>query len=221
MSQEVDLAVIGGGIHGCAVARDAARRGLSVVLFERNDLASATSSASSKLAHGGLRYLENFQFRLVREGLRERGQLLRNAPHLTRPLPFLLPIYEDGPWGKWMLQIGLNLYDWMGRRSQLGGHRWLDRDECLELEPGLRPEGLRGAFRFFDAQVDDARLCVENAIDAHAHGASIHTHSEVCGLLIDGSTVRGVRVRDGEGVREVAARCVVNCAGPWVARVSD
>lgn len=216
-----DLVVIGGGIHGCAVARDAALRGMDVVLFERLDLASGTSSVSSKLAHGGLRYLETGQLRLVREGLRERGQLLRAAPHLVRPLPFLLPLYADGRWGKWMLRAGLTLYDLLAGRRGLGRHAWLDANEAVRRESELRAEGLRGAFTFHDAQMDDARLCIETAVDAARHGAEIRTRCEVIGLLEHEGRIRGVRVRDESGSREVHARAVVNCAGPWIARVAD
>lgn len=216
-----DLVVIGGGIHGCAVARDAALRGMDVVLFEREDLASGTSSASSKLAHGGLRYLETAQLRLVREGLRERGQLLHAAPHLVRPLPFLVPLYADGRWGKWMLRAGLTLYDLLAGRRGLGRHGWLDAEAVLGREGELRADGLRGAFTFHDAQMDDARLCIETAVDAARHGAEIRTRCEVIGLLEQEGRIRGVRVRDEAGVREVRARAVINCAGPWIARVAD
>jgi glycerol-3-phosphate dehydrogenase len=218
---QLDLVVIGGGVHGCAVARDAALRGLKVALFERGDLGCGTSSASSKLIHGGLRYLEDFRLRLVREGLRERGHLLETAPHLARPLPFLLPVYDDGRWSRWMLRVGLTTYDLLSGRNSLGRHRWVPREECLRLEPGLRADGLQGAFTFTDAQVDDARLCVENALDAAHHGAQICPRHEVIGLLQENGVICGVRLRGDDGVREIRANTVVNCAGPWVARVSD
>lgn len=220
-SNEHDLVVIGGGIHGCAVARDAAMRGLDVALFEKDDLASGSSSAGSKLVHGGLRYLEGFELRHVREGLRERARLLRNAPHLVRPLPFLLPFYPDGRWGRWMLRAGLALQDLLAGRNGLGRHRWLSREATLGLESGLRPEGLQGAFAFTDAQVDDTRLCIETAVDAARQGAEIHTRCEVIGLIEQEGRVRGVRTREGKDVREVRSRVVINCAGAGVARVAD
>ena len=159
---DVDLIIIGGGIHGAGVARDAARRGLSVSLFEQNDFASATSSASSKLVHGGLRYLERLHVKLVRESLVERSTLIRIAGHLVRPLPFLAPIYDDAPRSRAWMDIGLWLYDLLATGHSLGRHRWLNPEEVLGLEPGLNPAGLRGAFLFFDAQMNDARLCLEN-----------------------------------------------------------
>ncbi len=219
---EYDLIVIGGGIHGCAVARDAALRGLRVALFERGDLGCATSSASTKLAHGGLRYLETLRLSLVREGLRERHHLLHAAPHLTRALPFLLPLYDGGRWGRWTLRAGLTVYDLLAGGDTPGRHRRISKERCLEIEPGLRTEGLGGGFTFFDAQVDDARLCIENALDAADHGAAITPRCEVIGLLEAEGRIAGVRTRDSGGaVGEWRSRAVVNCAGPWVARVSD
>ncbi|HKK70208.1 MAG TPA: glycerol-3-phosphate dehydrogenase [Candidatus Krumholzibacteria bacterium] len=218
----LDLVVVGGGIHGTGIARDAARRGLRVALYERADLGNGTSSASSKLAHGGLRYLEQFQFGLVHEALHERHRLLRTAPHLVRPLPFLAPVSEGSRWSRWQLGPGLWLYDLLAGRRSIERHRWLDRARALEAEPALDAPSLRGAYRYVDAQMDDARLCVENAIDAAENGARIHTRSEVTGLIVHGGTVAGVRVRGSTGdVTSVRARLVVNAAGPWYDRIAS
>ena len=218
----LDVVVVGGGIHGTGIARDAARRGLRVALYERTDLGSGTSSASSKLAHGGLRYLEQLQFGLVREALRERHVMLKTAPHLVRPLPFLAPVSDDSRWSRWQLGPGLWLYDLLAGRRSIERHRWLDRARALEAEPVLDTPSLHGAYRYVDAQMDDARLCVENAIDAAENGARIHTRTEVTGLIVRGGSVVGVRVRDASGSRaEISARLVVNAAGPWYDRIAS
>src|SRR3954468_12150206 len=206
-----DLLVIGGGINGAAIARDAAGRGLDVLLVEKDDLAGHTSSASSKLIHGGLRYLEQYEFALVRESLRERETLLRTAPHLVRPLRFVLP---DAPGGRpfWLIRAGLLLYDLLAGRGSLPRSRAAGRKEpqlAAPLKPGF------SLATYWDAWVDDARLVVLNAVDARARGAEIATRTELL-------TAR----RDGEawseslsGGRTVTARMMVNAAGPWVADV--
>src|SRR5579863_1919000 len=173
---EVDLLVVGGGVNGAGVARDAAGRGLSVLLSEKGDLAGATSSASSKLIHGGLRYLEYGEFRLVREALREREVLLRNARHIIRPLRFVLP--HDGRLRpRWTIRAGLFLYDHLGGRRELPGTETID---CAHHRYGapLRP-GLRTAFVYSDCWVDDARLVVLNARDAAKRGATVLTRTEL------------------------------------------
>lgn len=213
---DLDLIVIGGGIHGAGVARDAARRGLAVSLFEKDDFASATSSASSKLVHGGLRYLEQLRIGLVRESLVERSTLIRIAGHLVRPLPFLAPIYDDGPRGRSWMGVGLWLYDLLATGHSLGRHRWLDTAAVLELEPSLDPRGLRGAFLFHDAQMNDARLCLENILSARQHGAQVRNHTRVQELVVEDGRVRGVRFEGGE----LRARVVLNAAGPWVRDVA-
>jgi glycerol-3-phosphate dehydrogenase len=205
-----DLLVIGGGINGAAIARDAAGRGLKVLLVEKDDLAAHTSSASSKLIHGGLRYLEQLEFRLVRESLRERGILLRTAPHIVQPLRFVLP---DRPGGRptWLLRFGLKLYDLLAGRSSLPpSHRIGPADPAREpLQPGLALLG------YWDAWVDDARLVVLNALDAAERGAEIATRTEFL------SARRGGQEWAAElsGSRSVRAEAIVNAAGPWVAEV--
>jgi glycerol-3-phosphate dehydrogenase len=215
-----DLLVIGGGIQGAAVARDAALRGLSVVLLERGDFASGTSSRSSKLIHGGIRYLETGQFRLVREALRERALLLTLAPEFVRPLPFLIPHYRGEGRSRLAVQAGLTLYAVLAGRHPLAEHRDVEASEALGLEPALRPEGLRGASLYWDAQMDDALLCVAVACAADQAGADVRSYTEVLGLAAAGSTWRA-RFRDVDSGEEGAleARCVVNAAGPWAEEI--
>src|SRR6185312_3780193 len=168
-----DLLVIGGGIQGVAVARDAALRGLRVILLERGDFASGTSSRSSKLIHGGIRYLETGQLRLVREALRERALLLELAPEYVRPLPFLIPHYAHEGRSWLAVSLGLTLYAALAGRHPLAAHRSLTSAEALALEPSLRPDGLGGASLYWDAQMDDAPLCVATAVAADRAGAAM------------------------------------------------
>lgn len=212
--------VVGGGIHGVAVARDAALRGLSVLLAERGDLAGATSSRTSKLIHGGIRYLERGEVPLVHEALRERATLLRIAPDYVRPLTFLLPVYRGEGRPRWMLRAGLWLYGALAGSDPLSAHRQFDAAPLLRFEPGLRREGLTGGFLFKDARMDDALLCVATALSAERAGAEIRTYSEVRALE---RTTAGWRARLADlerGIEEaVEARWVVNAAGPWADRV--
>jgi glycerol-3-phosphate dehydrogenase len=213
-----DILVVGGGIHGVAVARDAARRGLDVLLLERGDLASGTSSRTSKLVHGGIRYLETAQFRLVREALRERAILLRTAPDYVRPLPFLLPHFPGEGRPRRAVAFGLWLYARLAARDPLAERGALSAEETLALVPGLRSDGLAGASTFWDAQMEDAPLCVALAVDAGRAGASIRTHAELTALARtpDGRAWRA-HFRDAIDGREgeAEARMVVNAAGPW------
>jgi len=207
-----DLLVIGGGINGVGIARDAAGRGLSTVLVERADLASATSSSSSKLIHGGLRYLEQFQFRLVAEALAEREILLRIAGHLTWPARFVMPhVPELRP--RWMIRLGLFLYDHLARRSLLPGSEAV-RIDAPPYSSGLKAE-LKHGFIYSDCRVDDARLVVANAIDARLHGARIRARTECLSARRENNTWL-VKLSDGEAIK---AKAIVNAAGPWVKRV--
>jgi glycerol-3-phosphate dehydrogenase len=200
-----DMLVIGGGINGAGIARDAAGRGLSVTLVEKDDLAQHTSSASTKLVHGGLRYLEQYEFRLVRESLAEREVLLANAPHIVWPLRFVLP-HHHGLRPRWMLRLGLFLYD------HIGGRRTLPGSGAVMLDDGVLRPRFRHGFEYSDCWVDDARLVVLNAVAARQHGGEVLTRTAVTGLarhddhwiatLSDGGTIK--------------ARTVVNAAGPWV-----
>ncbi|GGG32906.1 glycerol-3-phosphate dehydrogenase [Chelatococcus composti] len=212
-----DLAVIGGGVNGCGIARDAAGRGLATILFEQGDLAGATSSASTKLIHGGLRYLEYYEFRLVREALMEREVLWRLAPHIIRPLRFVLP-HHAGLRPAWMLRLGLFLYDHLGGRKLLPATRSLD----LRHDPAGAPlkPGYSTAFEYSDCWVDDARLVVLNARDAADRGAAIHPRTRVVGAERRGDHWLVTAERRGDGARlTVKARMLVNAAGPWVAEV--
>jgi glycerol-3-phosphate dehydrogenase len=211
----LDLAIIGGGINGCGIARDAAGRGLSVALCEQGDLAGATSSASTKLIHGGLRYLEHCAFRLVREALMEREVLLAAAPHIIRPLRFVLP-HHEGLRPRWMLRAGLFLYDAIGGRRTLPGTRTLDLSHDPAGTP-LKPE-MRHAFEYSDAWVDDARLVVLNARDAAERGAEILTRSR-CSAAVAAADHWRLTITAPSGQRTLRARVLVNAAGPWVADV--
>jgi glycerol-3-phosphate dehydrogenase len=210
-----DLAVIGGGINGCGIARDAAGRGASVVLFEKDDLASATSSASTKLIHGGLRYLEHYEFRLVREALMERERLWAIAPHIIWPLRFVLP-HHKGLRPAWLLRLGLFLYDHIGGRRKLPATRTLDLSRDAAGRP-LKDDGAT-AFEYSDCWVEDSRLVVLNAMDAAAKGAAIHTRARVVSADREGGFWRITAETDGTS-RSVRAKALVNAAGPWVGDV--
>jgi glycerol-3-phosphate dehydrogenase len=211
-----DLLVVGGGINGAGIARDAAGRGLKVLLVEQSDLASGTSSASSKLVHGGLRYLEQYEFRLVRESLAEREVLLRLAPHIIRPLRFVLP-HDAGLRPAWMIRAGLFLYDHLASRSRLPGSRGLD----LRRDPAGAPlkDVFRRGFAYSDCWVDDSRLVVLNAVDAAERGATIRTRCRFVGATPGAGHWTATVRRESGQVKTVAARVLVNAAGPWVEEV--
>jgi glycerol-3-phosphate dehydrogenase len=208
-----DLAVIGGGVNGCGIARDAVGRGASVVLLEQSDLASGTSSASTKLIHGGLRYLEHYEFRLVREALRERDVLWRLAPHIIRPLRFILPHHRSMR-PAWLLRLGLFFYDHLGGRLLPGSHG-ID----LGTDPAGRPlkPGFRRAFEYSDCWVEDSRLVVLNARDAADRGADIRTRTRVTGAARHRDHWR-LTVDSGE---PITAKVLVNAAGPWIGAVQQ
>ncbi|PTM42563.1 glycerol-3-phosphate dehydrogenase [Bosea sp. 124] len=210
-----DLAVIGGGINGCGIARDAAGRGASIILFEKDDLASATSSASTKLIHGGLRYLEHYEFRLVREALMERERLWAIAPHIIWPLRFVLP-HHKGLRPAWLLRLGLFLYDHIGGRRKLPATRTLDLAEDAAGRP-LKDEGAK-AFEYSDCWVEDSRLVVLNAMDAASRGAAIHTRTRVVAADRENGLWRIATESDGARTT-VLAKALVNAAGPWVGEI--
>ncbi len=232
-----DLLIIGGGINGCGIARDAAGRGYRVALCEQGDLASATSSASTKLFHGGLRYLEYFEFRLVREALIERETLLRAMPHICWPMRFVLPYHADQrfesdtptsrllsrvmPWMKgrrpaWLIRLGLFLYDTMGGRKILPATRTLDLSTAPEGGP--LQDKYRRAYEYSDCWIEDSRLVVLNARDAQDRGATVLTRSKVTSAVQEGGLWR-VTVDTSDGPRVMTARMLVNAAGPWVGSV--
>ncbi len=214
---DFDLAIIGGGVNGAGIARDAAGRGLSVLLIEQNDLAAGTSSRSTKLIHGGLRYLEFYAFRLVREALIEREAIIRIAPHLTRPLRFVLP-HHSGLRPAWMLRLGLFIYDHLGGRSILPGTELIDLTHSRFGEP-LRREFRRG-FVYSDGWVDDARLVVLNAVDAAERGAVIRTRTRL--IRADRAGDHWQLVLNARGNREtVTAGAMVNAAGAWAPEVAE
>ncbi len=210
--------MIGGGITGAAIARDAAMRGWRTVLVDRGDLASGTSSRSSRLVHGGLRYLEQGRLGLVFEALRERRTLLRIAPHLVRPLDFVFPVHDGDRVPLWKLAAGVALYNLLAQFRNVGRHRILGKRGTLTLEPMLRERGLHGAVRYADAQCDDARLVIAMARSAVEHGARVANHMAVRALTRHDGRLSGAEVEDGlTGARgTIAARAVVNATGPWV-----
>ncbi len=223
-SARFDAVVIGGGMAGAGVARDLVLRGASVALFEKGDFASGTSSKSSKLIHGGLRYLELFDFKLVRESLREKKTLERLAPHLVRPLPFLVPVYRGSKRGLITVRIGMWLYNLLTPGRERERFRVLRPLDALTLEPSIRVDDLRGAGYYFDdLLLFPERLCLENALSAARHGARVHNYCEVEAVTRGAGGIDGVRVRDllTGRVHTVRASVVVNCAGPWVDRLRE
>ncbi len=215
---EIDVAIVGGGITGAGIARDAARRGLRVALFEMDDLAYGTSSRSSKLIHGGLRYLETYEFSLVFESVSERRVLLDLAPHLVNPLAFLFPIYEGTKRSMLKIGAGMWLYEGLSLFRSPKKHQRLNPEQVAEIEPILKQEGLEGAPLYYDCSTDDARLTLESALDAQDHSAVVVTHAPVRGFLKDErGRISGVQVRNARdgSEREVRAHVVINATGPW------
>ena len=218
-----DVLVIGGGVTGSGIALDAATRGLSTALVEQRDLSSGTSSRSSKLLHGGLRYLEQYDFGLVREALRERDlHLTTLAPHLARPVSFLFPL-TGAPWERAYVGAGIALYDTLGGALNLPAHRHLTRSGALRIAPALRADALRGAIRYYDAQIDDARHTMEIARTAASYGAAIATSAKVTGFLREGERVVGAHVTDLEtgDTLTVRASQVINATGVWTDELQE
>lgn len=232
MSREsFDVAVIGGGITGAGVALDAVTRGLTVALIEKNDFASGTSSRSSKLIHGGLRYLEHLEFGLVYESLNERAVLSRIAPHLSKPLTFLIPVYSSAarsPLGNNRLKLaaGLWIYDLLAGRSNVGRHRWLSCNAALDLAPALESRGLRGAFCYYDCLTDDSRLVIEVIKSAAAYGAVVANYASAIALGESDDGLSRIKVKnllDGDEF-EFRARVIINATGVWsdeISKLSD
>lgn len=237
---EFDLIVVGAGINGAGIARDAAMRGLKTLLVDKGDIASGTTMWSTRLVHGGLRYLEYFEVPLVRESLRERERLLHLAPHLVKPLPFFVPIYERDKWGPGfvyryagpvarsqgvnLVRMGMLAYDLLSYDKTLENHRMFDRQSALEFMPGINPDTLLGAARYYDAQVEfPERLTVENALSAREHGAVVVPYARVDRFVQSGNEIRGVELVDELGGERYRAHApvVVNVAGPWVDEVLE
>jgi glycerol-3-phosphate dehydrogenase len=221
--QHYDIVVVGGGVTGCGIALDAATRGLSVALVEMRDYASGTSSRSGKLIHGGLRYLEQLNFSLVKEALTERALMLRTlCPHLVRPVRFIYPL-EHRVWERFYLGSGLVLYDTMGGAGAVPRHRHLTKRGALRLAPALKPEELVGALTFYDAAIDDARHTMTLARTAAAYGADVASGTKVTGFLREGQRVTGVKVHDAISDREipVVGKQVINAAGVWTDQIQD
>ncbi len=220
-----DLLVVGGGITGAALAWDAALRGLKVALVDKSDFAAATTSASSKLIHGGLRYLKNGEVGLVRESLRERRILQRIAPHLVYPIPFLIPTYKQGGNKRWMIKAGMIVYDMLsydrGRLEdpdrRIPGHCMLSPRRVLEEEPGVSPERLTGGAVYYDCQCEPERICLEFILGAAGRGAVVVNYAQVTGLIRSNGVVAGAEVQDrlGGELCRVRADMVANVAGPW------
>jgi len=213
----VDILVIGGGITGAGIARDAAMRGFRTALVERADFAHATSGRSSRLVHGGLRYLEQYAFHLVRESARERRTLLRIAPHLVWPRSFLFPVFAGGRVPRWQLAAGMWLYDALASFRNVKRHRWLSKRAMLQAEPRLRADDLLGGPRYYDAQCDDARLTLANVRDAHRLGAFVANYTTVQGFDRAAGRIRAARLEDrlSGATLTARARVVVNATGPW------
>lgn len=224
MSAETqDILVIGGGVTGAGIALDAVTRGLSTALVEQRDLASGTSSRSSKLLHGGLRYLEQYDFGLVREALRERDlHLTTLAPHLARPVSFLFPL-TGAAWERAYIGAGIALYDTLGGARNMPAHRHLTRTGALRLVPALRADALRGAIRYYDAQIDDARHTMEIARTAASYGASVATSTRVTGFVREGERVVGAHIADLENGETFTVRAhqVINATGVWTDDVQE
>lgn len=223
LQEQFDAVIVGGGIIGAGIARDAALRGLRVALVERADFGGGTTAGSTRLIHGGLRYLEMLDFKLVRMDLREREILLRIARHLVKPLPFLMPFYDRSLFYRTKLRAGMLLYDALSYDRSLPGHRFLSSAETLAMEPGLVSRGLAGAAMYYDAQVDSPeRLALENIVDAGEHGAVALNYVEALGAIEENGRIAGVRVRDTltgeEG--EVRAKVTINASGPWFDRLA-
>ena len=223
MTSQFDVIVIGAGINGAGIARDAAMRGLKVLLVDKSDIGSGTSSASTRLIHGGLRYLEHFELGLVRESLRERETLLRIAPHLVRPLAITIPIYKQSQRGPMTIRAGMIVYDLLSFTKSLPRHRMLSRRATLEQLPGLNPEGLLGSALYYDAQVEFAeRSGVGKRAGGNERGTEVYTYARVTNLIVENEDVSGIEFVRDDGTKQFArASVIVNASGPWVDYLLD
>ena len=216
-----DVVIIGAGINGAGIARDAAMRGLKVFLIEKGEPGEGTTVASTRLIHGGLRYLEHFEFGLVHESLREREALLRIAPHLVRPLAITIPIYKQSKRGQLTIRAGMILYDLLSWGKSLPRHQMLSRTETLKRWPGLNPDGLIGSALCYDAQVEfPERLVMDNVLSAREFGAEVLTHTRVTNLVVEDGKISGVEFENRQK-QFVEAAVVINAAGPWIDQVLE
>lgn len=216
-SGKFDILVIGGGINGCAIARDAALRGAKVALIEKNDFAAGASGKTTKLIHGGIRYLEQFNFKLVYEALHERQVLLSTAPQLVRPLEFIIPVYKNAPRSLLKIKTGVTIYDLMAGKNNLRCHRSLKKNELISLERNIDPVNLKGGVIYCDAQMDDVRLCLDNAISAYGAGCCTANKVEVTGFIKEKERIVGVQAQDLLTKESflISASIVVNATGAW------
>lgn len=214
--QIYDLAIIGGGINGASIARDAAMRGMDVILLEKEDFGYGASSKTSKLAHGGLRYLEHFKFPLVKEALYERSLLLQNASHLVKPLAFVIPVYSQDPYPLWLVKGGLYLYDYLGKGEiPLPKHQSVSKEEIINLFPDIRKEGLKGGCIYYDALMKDNRILIENILSAEQKGAKVCNYSSVTGIVKENDRLMGLKCVENNVERFVKAKAIVNATGAW------
>ena len=223
--EQYDAIIVGAGINGAGIARDATMRGLKVLLLEKGDIGEGTTAWSTRLIHGGLRYLEHYEIPLVRESLRERELLFRHAPHLVRPLPFVVPIYKSGKRPPWLIRMGMLGYDALSFDRSVPGHRMLDTDATLRRVPGINSDGLRGAATYYDGQVEfPERVSVENALSASDHGANVLTYTRVDDLVMVNKRLAGVvftdLLDDNQQQHTVHAPLTINVTGPWVDRLA-
>ena len=218
-----DLLIIGGGINGAAIANLAAGHGLTVALIEKGDFASGTSSKTTKLLHGGIRYLENFEFDLVKESLQERIIQMKAAPHLVKPLSFVIPVYKNDRRPLWMMKFGVTLYDFLGGEHSIGKHRFLNPSEVKGEIPDIETQGLQGGVTYFDAQMNDARLCLENGLMAHERGVHITNYVEALSFLKENEKVIGIKAKGL--IRnidfEIKAKNIICALGPWTNTFSE
>ena len=212
---EFDIIIIGGGINGAAIARDAALRGLRVCLIEKNRCGEGTSSKSSKLAHGGLRYLESFNFSLVYESLRERDLLLKTASQYVKPLSFIYPIYEQSSRPFWKIKIGMWFYSKLAKQSSLPSYKLYSKKEVATQCPQLKTKSLKGGALYYDGQMQDKQLVLANIQDACDHGAIVYEQSEVIGLAKYNNQVTGVHIQSENTFIELFAKSIINATGPW------
>lgn len=214
---QYDVLVIGGGINGAAIAHMAALNGMKTALIEKGDFASGTSSKSTKLIHGGLRYLEHFEFGLVKESLHERAIQLKSAPHLVKPLEFIIPVYKDDLRPFWMMRLGVRLYDILSGKHHIGKHQPIRREEIVDHIPEINKEGLLGGLIYYDAQMDDARLCLENVLSAKEKGAHVANYTEAKSFIQEHGKTVGVIAQDilGQKILDIRAKKVICATGPW------